>query len=259
MIPEEGRRAASRSLLAAERDRRQVPGPSRSWPDITLDDAYAIAAMGIASKLAQGAELRGRKVGLTSRAMQRSSAIDEPDFGVLLADMFFEDGARIARDAYCVPRVEMELAFVMGRSLVGPVTRAEVLAATDHILPAIELIDARAEDPRTVFDTVSDNGAAAGVILGSDKMRPTDVDLRWVGGILESNGAVEETGLAAGVLGHPADAVVWLADKLAGFGQTIEAGELVLTGSFVRPVWAEAGTVIVADFGDWGTVHVSFT
>jgi 2-oxo-hept-3-ene-1,7-dioate hydratase len=260
VLSEAERREASRLLLQAEANRTQVPGPSRSWPDMTLDDSYAIAAIGIETKLSRGGRLRGRKVGLTSKAMQRSSQIDEPDFGVLLDEMFFADGARLARDDYCVPRVEMELAFVMGDRLSGPgVSLEDATAATDHIIPSIELIDARAEDPRTIFDTVADNGAAAGVIMGSTRLDPDDLDLRWVGGILVCNGDVEETGLAAGVLGHPAKAVTWLADKLNEFGLAIEAGEVILTGSFVRPVWAQTGDVIVADFGDLGTVTVEFT
>jgi 2-oxo-hept-3-ene-1,7-dioate hydratase len=132
------------------------------------------------------------------------------------------------------------------------------MGATDHIVPAIELIDARALDPRTIFDTVADNGAAAGVVMGEAKLGPEDLDMRWVGGILLCNGEVEETGLAAGVLGHPGNAVVWLANKLAELGVAIEAGELILTGSFVRPVWAQAGDSIVADFGDLGTVDMDF-
>jgi 2-oxo-hept-3-ene-1,7-dioate hydratase len=215
--------------------------------------------MGIDTKLSRGAGLRGRKVGLTSKAMQRSSQIDEPDFGVLLDDMFFDNGAVVTRDDYCVPRVELELAFVMGDRLTGPeVTLSDAMGATEHIVPSIELIDARAQDPRTIFDTVADNGAAAGVITGDTKLDPDQLDLRWVGGMLLCNGEVEETGLAAGVLGHPGNAVVWLANKLAGFGLAVEAGEVILTGSFVRPVWAEAGDLIVADFGELGTVNVEF-
>jgi 2-oxo-hept-3-ene-1,7-dioate hydratase len=226
---------------------------------MTLDDSYAIASIGIEEKLALGAKFVGRKVGLTSKAMQRSSRIDEPDFGILLEEMFFETGDRIARSNYCTPRVEMELAFVMGEALKGEVTRDDVMAATAHIIPSIELIDARAEDPRTILDTVADNGAAAGVILGRERLDPGEYDLRWVGGIMLANGEVEETGLAAGVLGHPAEALVWLAAKLSQFGLAIEAGEIILTGAFARPVWAESGDRIVADFGQLGKVEVEFT
>ena len=260
MLTDDQRREESRRLREAEANRVQVPGPSRSWPQMTLDDSYAIAAIGIQEKISRGASFRGRKVGLTSKAMQRSSQIDEPDFGILLDDMFFESGAVLARDHYCVPRAELELAFVMGERLAGPgVTLSDAMAATGHIVPSIELIDARAEDPRTIFDTVADNGAAAGVIMGTAQIKPGDRDLRWLGGMLLCNGEVEETGLAAGVLGHPGNAVAWLANKLTEFDLAIEAGELILTGSFARPVWATPGDLIVADFGDLGTVEVEFS
>lgn len=260
MLTEAERSEASRLLVEAEANRVQIPGPSRTWPDMTLDDSYAIAAIGIETKMSAGASLRGRKIGLTSKAMQRSSRIDEPDFGVLLHDMFFANGAVVPRADYCMPRVELELAFVMGDRLAGPdVDLDDAMGATDHIIPSIELIDARAADPRTIFDTVADNGAAAGVILGDTRFDPFELDLRWVGGILICNDEVEETGLAAGVLGHPAKAVAWLANKLAGLGWAVEPGEVVLTGSFVRPVWAKPGDVIVADFGDLGTVDVEFS
>jgi 2-oxo-hept-3-ene-1,7-dioate hydratase len=260
MLTDAQRREASNSLLRAEEERRQVPGPSRTWPEMTLEDAYAIAAMGIGTKVAAGARVGGWKIGLTSMVMQRSSGIDEPDFGVLLDDMFLENGGEVARDRYCVPRAELELAFVMGQTFAGAgMTIEDVLAATDQIVAAIEIIDARAEDPRTIFDTVSDNGAAAGFVLGTERFAPDDFDLRWVGAMMQRNGEVEETGLAAGVLGHPANAVSWLAEKLAGFGESIEPGQVVLTGSFVRPVWAEPGDHLVGDFGPLRTVSVFFT
>ena len=253
-------REASRSLQRAGEERRQVPGPSRSWPGMTVDDAYAIAALGIEAKVAAGAAVRGRKIGLTSKAMQRSSGIDEPDFGVLLDDMFVADGGEVARDDYCVPRAELELAFVLGERLKGGgLTVDQVLAATEYVTPSIEIIDARAEDPRTIFDTVADNGAAAGVVRSPRRIDPHEIDLPWVGAMMRRNGEVEETGLAAGVLGHPAHAVAWLAAKLAEFDEAIEPGHVILTGSFVRPVWAQTGDQLVGDFGPLGTVSVHFT
>lgn len=260
MLSESERLEASQRLIEAEEKRQQVPGPSRTWPQITLEDSYAIAALGIETKVANGATMRGRKIGLTSRAMQRSSQIGEPDFGVLLDDMFVTDGGDVPRDRYCVPRAELEIAFVMGDRLTGPdVDLDEAMKATAYISPSIEIIDARAEDPRTIFDTVADNGAAAGVVLGQERFDPRNFDLRWVGAIMSRNGEVEETGLAAGVLGHPANAIVWLANKLVGFGESVEPGEVILTGSFVRPVWAEPGDHLVGDFGRMGSVSVRFT
>lgn len=245
--------------MEAERDRRQVPGPSRTWPHMTLDDSYAIAAIGISTKVEAGAEVIGRKIGLTSKAMQRSSGIDEPDFGILLREMLVVDGGTVKRDDYCVPRAELEIAFVTGGRLTGPgVGVDDVMAATEHISAAIEIIDARAEDPRTIFDTVADNGAAAGVVMGAKRFDPEEFDLPWVGAVMRRNGEVEETGLAAGVLGHPAKAVAWLANKLVEFGESVEPGEVILTGSFVRPVWAERGDRLSGDFGPMGTVSVNF-
>lgn len=259
-LSDDQRREASISLLAAEKERRQVPGPSRSWPEMSLDDAYAIAALGIESKLAEGAKIRGRKIGLTSKVMQRSSGIDEPDFGILLDEMFVEDDGEARSDRYCLPRAELELAFVMGERLSGPGhSIGDVLTATDYIAPSIEIIDARAEDPRTIFDTVSDNGAAAGYVLGRERFDPEGLDLPWVGAMMLRSGEVEETGLAAGVLGHPANAVSWLAEKLFEFGESIEPGHVILTGSFVRPVWAQPGDHLIGDFGPLGTVSVRFT
>lgn len=260
MLTEVERRKASRLLLKAEQERRQVPGPSRTWPDITLEDSYAIAALGIEDKVEAGAIVRGRKIGLTSKAMQRSSQIDEPDFGILLDDMFIEEGGSVTRDRYCIPRAELEIAFAMGERVTGPgIDLGDVIDATEYISPSIEIIDARAEDPRTILDTVADNGAAAGVVLGAERFDPREFDLRWVGAMMYRNGQVEETGLAAGVLDHPANAIVWLANKLVEFDESVEPGHVILTGSFVRPVWAEAGDHLRGDFGSMGSVTIQFT
>lgn len=260
VLSESERREASRLLMKAQTERQQVPGPSRTWPQITLEDSYAIAALGIQEKVAAGAIVGGRKIGLTSKAMQRSSQIDEPDFGILLDNMFIAEGGRVSRDSFCVPRAELEIAFIMGRRLTGPGIQLDnVIDATESIAPSIEIIDARAEDPRTIFDTVADNGAAAGVVLGPDRFDPREFDMPWLGAMMYRNGEVEETGLAAGVLDHPANAVVWLANKLVEFEESVEPGQVILTGSFVRPVWAEAGDHLVGDFGPMGTVSVQFT
>jgi len=148
-----------------------------------------------------GAKLIGHKVGLTSKAMQRSSMIDEPDYGYILDDQMIGDGAKVKHADYCKPRVEVELAFIMGKRLQGPgVGLADVLRATEYVVPAIEIVDARIQDQRKIVDTVADNGAAAGIALGGRPVGPLDVDLRWVGGIMYRNSEIEETGVAAGVL-----------------------------------------------------------
>ena len=174
--------------------------------------------------------------------MQRSSQIDEPDYGHLLDHMMIADGAKIPHENYCRPRVEIELAFVMGEPLKGPgIGLTDVLRATEYVVPAIEIVDARLQDPRKIFDTVADNGAAAGIVVGGRPVKPLDVDLRWVGGIMYRNSEIEETGVAAGVLGHPALGVAWLANKLGGHGVALEPGHLVLAGSFTRVVFAQQG------------------
>ena len=259
MLSESDRKHAAHLLLTAEADRKPVRQLSKTWPDITIEDAYAIQAEVIRHKTDAGAKIIGHKVGLTSKAMQQSSQIDEPDYGHLLDYMLFHDGVKLTHANYCVPRVEVELAFVLGKPLKGPgVGLIDVLRATEYVVPALELIDARVENPRKIFDTVADNGAAAGIVLGGRPVGPNDVDLRWVGGIMYRNSDVEETGLAAGVLGHPAMGIAWLANKVGPFGTVLEAGHLVLSGSFTRPVWAAKGDTIHGDFGPLGGVSAHF-
>ena len=259
MLSEADRAKAADVLVTAEKERKQAVQLSKTWPDITLDDSYAISREVAKRKMAAGAKLIGHKVGLTSKAMQRSSQIDEPDYGHLFDDMMIADGAKISHDQYCRPRVEIELAFIMGKALKGPgVGLVEVLRATEYVVPAIEIVDARLQDPRRIMDTVADNGAAAGIVVGGRPVRPGDIDLRWVGGIMYKNSEIEETGVAAGVLGHPALGVAWLANKLASFGSTLEPGHLVLAGSFTRVVFAEKGDTLHADFGSLGGIAVQF-
>jgi 2-oxo-hept-3-ene-1,7-dioate hydratase len=216
----------------------------------------------VKQKIAEGRVPRGHKIGLTSRAMQQSSQIDEPDYGTLLDDMFFEQGGDIPFKRFIAPRIEVELAFVLGKKLQGPnVSIFDVLAATDYVVPAIEIIDARIEQldretgaMRKVFDTIADNAANAGIVTGGRPVKPDAVDLRWVGALLYKNGVIEETGLAAAVLNHPATGVAWLANKLAPWGECLEAGEVVLGGSFTRPTTARPGDTFHADYGPLGSI-----
>jgi 2-oxo-hept-3-ene-1,7-dioate hydratase len=174
-------------------------------------------------------------------------------------DMFFETGSDVPFERFIAPRVEVELAFVLAKSLRGPgVLLTDVLRATEYVVPALEIVDARVQNPRKIFDTISDNGAAAGIVIGGRPVGPMDLDLRWVGGIMYVNGDIEETGLAAGVLGHPAMGVAWLANKLGEHDVTLEAGHLVLAGSFTRVIWAKKGDTVHGDFGQLGAVAVQF-
>jgi len=233
----------ARQLQQARRDRTPLRHFSRQHPEMTIEDGYAIQRAWVRLELAAGRTIKGRKIGLTSRAMQLSSQITEPDYAPLMDDMFFDAGGDIPIDRFIAPRVEVELAFILGKPLQGPgVTIFDVLSATDYVVPAIEIIDARIEQfdretraMRKVFDTISDFAANAGIVLGGRPVRPLDVDLRWVGALLHKNGVIEETGLAAGVLGHPATGVAWLANKIAPYDECLRAGDVVLAGSFTRP------------------------
>ncbi|MDB5751800.1 MAG: putative hydratase [Ramlibacter sp.] len=252
-------------LHRSEQSRVQVEHFSRRFPGMTVDDGYQVARAWVAMKIAEGRQVRGHKIGLTSRAMQISSQIDEPDFGTLLDDMFFEAGD-IPIERFIAPRVEVELAFVLRHKLQGEqVSVEEVLAATEYVTPAIEIIDARIEQidrhskaMRKVQDTISDNAANAGIILAGHKVHPREVDLPWCGAILRQNGVVEETGLAAGVQGHPAVGVAWLARKLAPWGECLQPGQVVLAGSFTRPVAARRGDRFDADYGRLGRFQFQF-
>jgi 2-oxo-hept-3-ene-1,7-dioate hydratase len=258
--------ALARQLYDARKARTPLRHFSRQFPQMTVADGYAIQRAWVALELADGRCIKGRKIGLTSRAMQLSSQIDEPDYAPLMDDMFFAQGGDIPIDRFIAPRVEVELAFVLGRPLQGPgATLFDVLAATDYVCPALEIIDARIEQfdretraPRKVFDTISDFAANAGIVLGGRPVRPDAVDLRWVGAMLFKNGVIEETGLAAGVLNHPATGVAWLANRIAPHDERLNAGDVVLAGSFTRPTPAVAGDCIHADYGPLGTVSFRF-
>jgi 2-oxo-hept-3-ene-1,7-dioate hydratase len=253
-------------LHEAERNRVQIPQFSQRFPDIEFNDSYRIQREWMCIKLQEGSTSIGRKIGITSRAMQKMANIDEPDYGLLLDHMLIAEGSSIDGERFIQPWVEVELAFILNRDLRGPdLTMFDVLAATDWVVPALEIIDARIMrvDPETgaqrrVLDTIADNAANGGIVLGSSPIRPEEMDLRWVGGILFKNGVVEETGLAAGVLNHPANGIAWLARKLSDWDEGLSAGDIVLAGSFTRIVPAERGDQFCAEYGPLGSIHVRF-
>lgn len=257
----------ARRLYEARKNRVQLRHFSRQHPQMTIEDGYTIQREWVKLELADGHVIKGRKIGLTSRAMQQASQINEPDYAPLMDDMFFETGAEIPIDRFIAPRVEVELAFVLDEPLRGPgVTLPQVLAATAYVIPALEIIDARIEQfdretkaPRKVFDTIADFAANAGIVTGGRPVRPDALDLRWVGAMLYKNAVIEETGLAAGVLNHPATGVAWLANKIAPYDEQLNPGDLVLGGSFTRPALATRGDVIHADYGPLGNVTFRFT
>ena len=266
MLPQETIRTLAKQLYVARKDRTPLRHFSKQHPQMTIEDGYAIQREWVKLELADGRTIRGRKIGLTSRAMQVSSQISEPDYAPLMDDMFFDAGGDIPMSRFIAPRVEVELAFILGKPLKGPgVTLYDVLSATEYVTPAIEIIDARIEQfdrdtkaMRKVFDTISDFAANAGIVLGGRPVKPMDVDLRWVGALLHRNGVVEESGIAAAVLNHPANGVAWLANKIAPYDEQLNAGDVVLAGSFTRPVTAVAGDTFHVDYGPLGSVAFRF-
>jgi len=266
MLPQSTIAALARQLYEARKSRIQLRHFSKAHPGMTVEDGYAIQREWVRLEIADGRSVRGRKIGLTSRAMQQASQIDEPDYAPLMDDMFFEQGGDIPFDRFIAPRVEVELAFVLGRPLKGPhVNLFDVLSATEYVTPAVEIIDARIEQfdrdtkaMRKVYDTISDFAANAGIVTGGRPVRPTDVDLRWVGALLHKNGVIEETGLAAGVLSHPATGVAWLANKIAPYDEQLNPGDVVLSGSFTRPATAQRGDNFHVDYGPLGSIAFRF-
>ena len=257
-------------LQQSQKTRQQVEHLSKRFPGMSIEDGYRVSRAWVALQLAEGRQVIGHKIGLTSRAMQQASQIDEPDYGTLLDNMLYTctlgHVLNISHTDFVVPRVEVELAFVLKKDLQGPdVTVEQVLAATDYVTPAIEIIDSRIEQfdrhtkvMRKVFDTISDNAANAGIVVGAEKVNPLTTNLPWCGAILKLNGVVEETGLAAGVQGHPAVGIAWLANKLAPWGEHLKAGQIVLAGSFTKPVPAKVGDVFDADYGPLGRLQFQF-
>ena len=265
MLSDHDIQTAAADLLKAEQTREQIGLLSVRHPDITLDDAYAIQAAQMPHKQAQGRSIIGWKIGLTSKVMQDALGISTPDSGVLYDDMDFADGALISATRFIQPRIEAEIAFIMKAPLEGKVSREDVLEATDYVAPALEILDTRIArqdsttgQTRKIFDTVSDNAANGGIVLGKQRHEPEAYDLRWVGAILTKNDEVTATGLGAAVLNDPVMGIVWLTERMGQYGQRIEAGQVVLSGSFIAPIECPSGTRIEADYGQFGHVTVNF-
>ncbi|HBP15756.1 MAG TPA: 2-oxo-hepta-3-ene-1,7-dioic acid hydratase [Gammaproteobacteria bacterium] len=257
---------AAKQLDDAEKNKQPIKPLTLSLEGIGMDDAYAIQKAWVEMKRARGDGITGYKIGLTSRAMQQAMDIDTPDFGVLFESMRFVNGSTIEADDFLDPRIEAEFAFVMKSSLFGEDLSVElVLGATDYVVPALELISARSYrvDPdsgytRNVFDTIADNAASAGYILGEQRIDPNEADLRWSGALLYVDGIIEETGLGAAVMDHPARGISWVCKRFAQYGVGLETGQTVLSGSFTRPVPISRGTQIRADYGAFGDISVAF-
>ena len=247
-------------LAHAEREHGVIPRITARYPEATIDDSYAIQGVWRDGALAAGRRIVGRKIGLTSKAMQAATGIDEPDYGVMFDDTVWPSGSTIPFDDFSNVRVEVELAFALKQPLEGPhCTLEDALAATEYVVPVLEILNSHIElEGRTIVDTIADNAAYGGMVLGDTRMAPDQVDLRWVSALLSRNDEIEETGVAAGVLGHPATGVAWLANKLHQHGARLEAGEIILAGSFTRPVWISRGDRVLCDYGPMGTISCRF-
>lgn len=259
--------AEAAMLDNAERDRSQIRQTTTVYPDMNLDDAYRVQAAWLALRLDRGESMAGHKIGLTSSAMQSAMNITTPDSGFITDAMVFEPNTTLVAADFCDPKIEVELSFVLKTDLVGShLTVDDVLDATDYVTPAVELIAARSfrTDPatgrtRSVIDTVSDNAADGGIVSGGVRIDPRGVDLRWISALAYRNGVIEETGVAAGVLDHPALGIVWLAKRYHDQGLRLEAGQSILAGSFTRPIDIRAGDEFRFDFNDFGSFELAFS
>ncbi|MFT4214849.1 MAG: fumarylacetoacetate hydrolase family protein [Microbacterium sp.] len=260
MLPPETIAQIAEELAEADRTHSVIPRITARWPEATVEDSYAIQGRWRDRMIESGRTLVGRKIGLTSKAMQQATGITEPDYGVMFDDTVYRSGAAIPVDHFSNVRIEVELAFVLREPLEGPdCTLDDALAAIDYAVPALEILNSHIElDGRTIVDTISDNAAYGAIVLGDVHRRPDEIDLRWVPGVLSRNGEIEETGVAAGVLGHPATGVAWLANKFADHGARLEAGEIILAGSFTRPMWVGRGDEVRCDYGPMGVIECRF-
>ncbi|UDY23457.1 2-oxo-hept-4-ene-1,7-dioate hydratase [Nocardioides sp. Kera G14] len=260
MLPPETLDSLAAELAEADRTRTVIPRITARHPEATVEDSYAIQRAWRDQQLKAGRRLIGRKIGLTSKAMQASTGITEPDYGVMFDDTVWENGAVVPHHNFSNVRIEVELAFVLKSTLEGPHCSVfDVLRATEYVVPALEILNSHLElEGRTIVDTIADNAAYGGLVLGGNPTPPDAVDVRWISALLYRNETIEETGVAAGVLNHPATGVAWLANKLHQHGDRLEAGEVILAGSFTRPMWVERGDSVLCDFGPMGTISCRF-
>ncbi|ODT16478.1 MAG: 2-oxo-hepta-3-ene-1,7-dioate hydratase [Mesorhizobium sp. SCN 65-12] len=253
-------REAAEAILRAERDGKAMPPLSATHGGLSLGDAYRVQDELNGMRRQQGIAFAGYKIGLTWHSTQIACDLDAPIHGRILRQAVHQSGASLSAARLVKPHVEVELAFIVGRDIDRPINGIdEMLAATDAIVPALELVDHRMAPPRIVADTVADNSAFAGVILAGQRFRPADIDSRWVGATLSRNGTVEETGVSVIGMGHPAVCVAWLANTLLECGERLAEGDIVMSGAFARAIPVAGGDAFVADFNQYGTLDVSFT
>jgi len=247
-------------LAQAERSREPIAPLTSAHPDIDVVDAYEIQLINIRQRVAEGARILGHKVGLSSLAMQQMMGVDEPDYGHLLDEMQVFEDVPVKAGRYLYPRVEVEVGFILSADLPGAdCTEDDVLAATEALVPSIELIDTRITDWKIALcDTIADNASSAGFVLGEARVLPADIDVKAIDAVLTRNGQVIAEGRSDAVLGNPVTAVAWLARKVDGFGVRLRKGDVVLPGSCTKAIDARPGDQFVADFTGLGSVHLSF-
>lgn len=259
-ITEEAKRALAEALYWAEVRGEPIEPLTDRYPGLTVREAYEIQLLVLERKLREGGRVVGKKIGLTSPAMQQLLGVDQPDYGHLLEGMAVPSGGVIERGRLIQPRIEGEIAFLLGRDVVGPgVGMEEVLEATEWVAPALEVIDSRILGWRIrLADTIADNASSGVFVVGEERVKAEAVDLAGVEMVLWCNGREAVRGKGEAVLGHPARAVAWLANALAEFGERLRAGEVVLSGSLGAARAVGSGDVVEADFGVLGRVSVRF-
>lgn len=260
MLDQTTREAIAEELVQADLDRAVLPRLTKRYPEMVIDDSYAIQKIWSDRRIKAGARLVGHKIGLTSKVMQVATGISEPDYGVIHDDMVYESGSVLEFDRFSNVRIEVELAFVLAKPLSGPNTTIfDVLDATAYVVPALEVLNSHLElEGRTIVDTISDNAAMGAMVVGGRPIKVDELDLRWVSTLLYRNETIEDSGVAGAILGHPAMGVAWLANKLAQHGQSLEAGEIILAGSFTKPMWVERGDTVHAEYNGMGSVTCRF-
>lgn len=257
---ETARNEATRALLDAY-ERGPIAPLSETYPDLDIEDAYAIQLAQVSDWVAQGRRIGGTKVGLTSLAIQKQLGVNQPDFGHLMDDTFYLSEEEIPISSFLQPRIEPEIAFVLKKDLAGPgVTPAQAIQAIDYAFASMEIVDSRVADWKIkITDTIADNASCGGIVLGSQPVRVDAQDLRLTGAVLYRNGQIMHSGAGAAVMGSPVTALVWLANTLGRLGTTLKAGSVVLPGAITPMIPVAPGDVITATFAGMGSVTARFT
>jgi 2-oxo-hept-3-ene-1,7-dioate hydratase/2-keto-4-pentenoate hydratase len=246
-------------LVEAEASKEWIPLLTHTHPNADISDAYAIGQLVTATKVVNGNEVKGHKVGLTSKAMRQMTGATEPDYGTLFDNWFVPEGSVVSADRFNRALVEVEIAFVLKRDLTGPgVNAADVISATDYVLPAIEIVDSRYSEPQGsgIVDSIADAASCGLVVLGGNPVQLAKIDIRQIGASLFINGEVEVSGMASAVMGNPVNSVAWLANKLAEFDIAMRSGHCILSGSFTKAVPFSPGDTLSAQFNKLGSVTI---